>query len=81
MPEWTAYDERAGQCFELGRTIRVRPVLDAAQLQALEHVMKQIFAETANVHPRSIPNHSPLRKIVGQERAPAAAKRPAPAGR
>lgn len=44
VPQWPAYHARKDECFELGRTIGGRPV--AVQLQALERIMKQIFAET-----------------------------------
>lgn len=44
VPQWSAYHARKDECFELGRTIGGRPV--AVQLQALERIMKQIFAET-----------------------------------
>jgi para-nitrobenzyl esterase len=43
LPEWAAYDAGLDQCFELGRTIRVHPI--GPQLQILEHIMDQIFAE------------------------------------
>jgi len=51
LPRWAAYDARSDQCFELGRMIRVRPVV--AKLHALDSIMKQIFAETANARPQS----------------------------
>jgi para-nitrobenzyl esterase len=44
VPQWPAYHARKDECFELGRTIGGRPV--AVQLQTLERIMKQIFAET-----------------------------------
>ena len=43
FPEWPAYDARTDQWLELGRTIRVRPV--GPQLQVLEQIMQQVFAE------------------------------------
>jgi para-nitrobenzyl esterase len=51
LPDWPAYDARQDQCFELGRTIRVRSVSE--KLYALDRIMKQIFAETANAKPWS----------------------------
>jgi para-nitrobenzyl esterase len=48
IPQWPAYDARKDEYFELGRTIGGRPV--AVQLQALERIMKQIFAETPEAH-------------------------------
>jgi para-nitrobenzyl esterase len=51
IPDWPAYDARQDQCFELGRTIRVRSVNE--RLYALDRIMKQIFAETANAQPWS----------------------------
>ena len=42
---WPAYDAHLDQCLELGRTVVTRPV--APRLHVLEHIMKQIFAETA----------------------------------
>jgi para-nitrobenzyl esterase len=48
LPVWPAYDPHVDQCLELGRTIVARPILHQSQLQALEHINKQIFAETAN---------------------------------
>jgi len=41
LPDWPAYDARQDQCFELGRTIRVRSVSE--RLYALDRIMKQIF--------------------------------------
>jgi hypothetical protein len=41
-----AYDPRLDHCFELGRTIGIRPITN--RLRAFEHIMKQIFAETRN---------------------------------
>jgi carboxylesterase type B len=46
FPTWPAYDPRLDQCFELGRTIGIRPV--TIRPQALEHIMKEIFAEAGN---------------------------------
>ena len=43
FPEWPAYYARTDQWLELGRTIRVRPV--GPQLQVLEQIMQQVFAE------------------------------------
>jgi para-nitrobenzyl esterase len=54
LPVWPAYDARLDQCFELGRTIGIRPV--ATRLQVLEHIMGQIFAETANTQLQSKSN-------------------------
>ena len=48
IPEWPAYDTRKDECFELGLKIGGRPV--AVQLQALERIMKQNFAETTEAH-------------------------------
>jgi para-nitrobenzyl esterase len=48
-PEWPAYDAHADQCLDLGRTVGSRPVPHVAQLLLLEHIMKQIFAETWNI--------------------------------
>ncbi|MGA8231489.1 MAG: carboxylesterase family protein [Candidatus Acidiferrales bacterium] len=49
IPEWPAYDAHADQCLDLGRPVGSRPVPHAAQLLVLEHIMKQIFAETWDV--------------------------------
>jgi para-nitrobenzyl esterase len=49
LPPWPAFDPRTEQCFELGRKIQVRPV--APQVQALERIMRQIFAETSSGRP------------------------------
>jgi para-nitrobenzyl esterase len=46
LPNWPAYDARADQYLNLGRTIGVRTV--SPQLHMLEHIMNQIFAETSN---------------------------------
>jgi para-nitrobenzyl esterase len=48
LPVWPAYDPHVDQCLELGRTIVVRPIPHQSQLQALEHINKQIFVETMN---------------------------------
>jgi para-nitrobenzyl esterase len=44
---WPAFEAQAHQCFELGRTVGVRPVSPA--LDALDHMMKQIIAEAETV--------------------------------
>jgi para-nitrobenzyl esterase len=54
LPVWPTYDARPDQCLELGRTIVIRPV--ARRLQVLEHIMEQIFAETANARLQSKSN-------------------------
>jgi para-nitrobenzyl esterase len=46
LPAWPAFDPRSGQCLELGRTIRVRPV--NARLKDLETIMRQVLKEAAN---------------------------------
>jgi para-nitrobenzyl esterase len=43
LTEWPAYDARLDQSFELGRTIRVRPV--EPPLRALDQIMRHIFAD------------------------------------
>jgi para-nitrobenzyl esterase len=40
---WPSYDVLPDQCFELGRTIGVRPI--SSQVQILEHIMDKLFAE------------------------------------
>lgn len=47
LPPWPAYDITVDDCFELGRTVRQRPVPDAAQVRVLEGIMQQVFADTA----------------------------------
>jgi Carboxylesterase family/Sigma-54 interaction domain len=54
FPVWPAYDVRSDQCFELGYPTGVRPV--GMRLQALEQIMEQVFAETANVQLQSKSN-------------------------
>lgn len=49
LPPWPDFDVHAKRCFELGRNIRVRPV--AAQVQARDRIMQQIFAETYSTQP------------------------------
>jgi para-nitrobenzyl esterase len=49
LPRWPAFDAHAEQCFELGRKIQVRSV--AAQVQSLERIMQQIFAEAPSGQP------------------------------
>jgi para-nitrobenzyl esterase len=43
FPEWPAYAARPEQCFDLGRTIRLRPV--SPSLQSFRHIMDQIFSD------------------------------------
>ena len=43
LPEWPAYNARSNQWLELGRTIRLRRA--GPQLQVLEQIMQQVFAE------------------------------------
>jgi para-nitrobenzyl esterase len=47
LPLWDAYDQHADQCLELGRTIVARPIPHESQLQVLEHINREILAETA----------------------------------
>jgi para-nitrobenzyl esterase len=49
VPEWPAYDARADQCLDLGRTVGYRPIPHVAQLLRLDNIMTQIFAETWNI--------------------------------
>jgi para-nitrobenzyl esterase len=53
LPVWPAYDPHVDQCLELGHTVIPRPVPHQSQLQSLEHINKQIFAETANTRQES----------------------------
>jgi carboxylesterase type B len=50
LPLWPAYDASPDQTLELGRTIQTR--LIAAQVQGLERIMKQVFAETGQTTPQ-----------------------------
>jgi para-nitrobenzyl esterase len=50
LPKWPAYDPGLDQYFELGRTIRMRPV--ASQIQVLTRIMSQIEAETSHAQAR-----------------------------
>jgi para-nitrobenzyl esterase len=45
--EWAPYDAGVGECLELGRTVRQRPVPDAAQVRVLEEIMQLVLADTA----------------------------------
>lgn len=54
LPVWPAYNPRASELMDLGRTIRVRVV--PPRLRVLKHIMNQIFAETSNVQPQSKSN-------------------------
>ncbi len=56
LSAWPAYDPHVDQCLELGRTIVARPIPHQFQLQVLEHINKQIFAETANTQQESRKN-------------------------
>jgi para-nitrobenzyl esterase len=47
--EWRDYDAHAGQCLDLGRTVRTSAVPHLARLLVLEHNMKRIFADTWSV--------------------------------
>jgi para-nitrobenzyl esterase len=47
LPAWQPYDAYSDQCLELGRAIRVRSI--PTQLQAIEHIMKQVFAATTTI--------------------------------
>jgi para-nitrobenzyl esterase len=47
LPRWPAFGAVVDECFELGRTVRQRPVPDAAQVRALEGIMQQVLADTA----------------------------------
>lgn len=49
LPEWSVFDLRRDKCFELGRTIRTRPV--APELAKLERIMRQILAESPSGAP------------------------------
>ena len=49
LPEWPTYAAQPDQCLELGRTIRVQPV--SRPVQALGHIMGQIFAGNEGVAP------------------------------
>jgi para-nitrobenzyl esterase len=51
--EWPAYDAHADQCLDLGRTVRISSVPHVARLLVLEHIMKQIFADTWSVQVRA----------------------------
>lgn len=51
LPHWPAYDPRRKEYFELGRSLGARPV--AEQVQGLERIMNQIFAESSNGEPSS----------------------------
>jgi para-nitrobenzyl esterase len=63
--EWPAYDAHPDQCLDLGRTVPISSVPHVARLLVLEHIMKQIFADTWSVQVRagadSSPNGSPQR--------------------
>jgi para-nitrobenzyl esterase len=47
LPKWRAYDLHSDRCLELGRTIVARPIPRESQLQVLDHINRQIFAETS----------------------------------